>query len=231
MAEPAETNPPELGPSELEALVDEYADADLDGIAAEDEAEGEGEDEPQGQEAQKTQGALRVLPLHLTSKRATRGRPREIKRIPKVKDLEYHAQMSAEKAQFIDQDPVVLAARGRADVAEVLRHIKEQIACEQAAIHFQRIENEKYGKDTAQMSTRRIDALTKIAHIELEIKKMGGDLIDLRGERFQRVFALWISIIKDVASETMPPELIDLFFNRLSTAMEGWEDRATDNIR
>ncbi len=231
MADPAESTLPELGPSELEALVDEYADADLDGIAAEDEAEDEGENEPQGPEVKKTQGALKVLPLHLTSKRATRGRPREIKRIPKVKDLEYHAQMSAEKAQFIDQDPVVLAARGRADVAEVLRHIKEQIACEQAAIHFQRIENEKYGKDTAQMSTRRIDALTKIAHIELEIKKMGGDLIDLRGERFQRVFALWISIIKDVASETMPPELIDLFFNRLSTAMEGWEDRATDNIR
>lgn len=229
MADPAETNAPELGSSELDALVDEYADADIDGIDAEDEAEEARES--QGQEARKAQGALKVLPLHLTSKRATRGRPREIKRIPKVKDLEYHAQMSAEKAQFVDQDPVVIAARGRADVAEVLRHIKEQIACEQAAIHFQRIENEKYGKDTAQMSTRRIDALTKIAHIELEIKKMGGDLIDLRGERFQKVFALWIGIIKDVASETMPPELIDLFFNRLSSAMEGWEDKATDHIR
>jgi len=174
---------------------------------------------------------IQLLPTHLTAPRATRGRPREIGKIPSPGDLEYHAQMSTAKAKFVDQDPVVLAARSHQDASEVLRLVKSEIAREAAALHFQRIENEKLGKDTSQQSSRRIDALTKVANIELEIKKLGADVIDLHGEKFQRIFHLWIEMLREVAGETMRPEQIDLFFNRLSSMMEGWEDKASDLIR
>ena len=175
---------------------------------------------------------IRLLPQHLVAPRVTRGRPRELVRAPFPKDLlEYHAQMSAVKASFVDEDPVVVAARGQSDAADLLRLVKSEIAREAAALHFQRIENEKSGKDTSQQSTRRIDALVKVANIELEIKKLGASMMDLHGEKFQRVFHLWIEMLREVAAETMSPEQIDLFFNRLSTMMEGWEDRASDLIR
>jgi hypothetical protein len=194
-------------------------------------------DDPMGEppeimsEVDRQADIIRLLPMHLTAPKATRGRPREIGKVPTPRDLEYHANMSAAKAVFVDQDPVVQAARGRADAGEVLRLIKSEIAREAAALHFQRIENEKLGKDTSQQSSRRIDALTRVANIELEIKKLGADIIDLHGEKFQRVFHLWIEMLREVAAETMSPEQIDLFFNRLSTAMDGWEDKATDVIR
>jgi hypothetical protein len=180
----------------------------------------------------------RLLPVHAapnTGKNGLkverqRGRPRKVERMPTTSDLEYHAEMSEEKTRFIDKDPVYLAALGKADSSEVLHIIKSQVAREAAALEFQRIENEKFGKDTAQISTRRIDALTKIATIELEIKKLGGDVLDLHGEKFQRIFNMLIESFQEVASEVLSPEHVNLLFNRLGTTLEGWEDRAASAL-
>lgn len=176
----------------------------------------------------------RLLPVHAapnTGKNGLkverqRGRPRKVERMPTTSDLEYHAAMSEEKSRFIDLDPVYKAAQGKADSSVVLHIIKAQVAREAAALEFQRIENEKFGRDTAQISTRRIDALTKIANIELEIKKLGGDILDLHGEKFQRIFNMLIESFQEVASEVLSPEHVNLLFNRLGTVLEGWEDRA-----
>lgn len=195
-------------------------------------------------ERKKADAVLQILPVHAApllggkgkggnslkvERRA--GRPRRVERMPTTSDLQYHALISEEKAKFIDSDDVVSAARGNADTAQMLKLIKAEVAKEAAALHFQRIENEKYGKDTSQNSTRRIDALTKIANIELEIKKLGSDVMDLRHPKFQKVFTLWIEVMREVATETLTPELIDLFFNRFSTKIEGWEDRAAEELR
>ncbi len=195
-------------------------------------------DPVEGAEASESQETamsnVRQLPTHLLPRTATGrpiGRPRKINPKPTVNDLAYHAQMSEEKTKFISDDPVVKALSGRVDSAQLLATLRAEIAKEAAALHFTRIEAEKYGKDTAQTSTRRIDALTRIAHIELEIKKLAPDMIDVRGEKFQKIFAMFIEYLKETAQETLTPEAIDLFFNRFSTKMDGWEDRATDLIR
>jgi hypothetical protein len=117
------------------------------------------------------------------------------------------------------------------DGADLLRKLRSEIAKEAAALHFQRIENEKFGKDTSQTSTRRIDALTKIAHIELEIAKLGPSTIDVRSDKFQKVIKLFLDNIKEVASEILTPETLDLFFNTLGTKMDHWEDKAEEALR
>lgn len=179
------------------------------------------------------------LPLHtiadskgnITVKRG-RGRPKTVTRKPDITDLEYHAEMSEEKRKFIENDPVVIAtSKPHHEALPMLRVIASEIAREQAALAFQRVENEKLGKDTAQVSSRRVEALTKIANIELEMKKLGTDIIDFRSEKFAKVFQMWVEAIREVAEEVMPAELVDLFFNRLSTKLEGWEDKAADLTR
>src|SRR5690606_4044767 len=146
-----------------------------------------------------------------------RGRPRKVERMPTTSDLEYHAEIANIKQQFIEQDKLVQAARRNVDAQQILALIKEEVAVEAASPHFQRLENEKYGKDTSQNSSRRIDALTKIANIELEIKKLGGTTIDFKSEQMQKVFAFWVETIRDVTQEILTPEQIDVFFNRLET--------------
>ncbi len=228
-------------------------DNDLEEVEFEEENEAEPEDEGTAEEEvhQETTAAgniMKLLPIHAapySPRSATstpgggehlkvkrqRGRPRKVERMATTEDLEYHAKMVAEKAKFIDVDPVVLAARKHADPMAMLAVVKSEVATEQAALHFQRIENEKHGRDTSQVSSRRIDALKKIADIELEIKKLGADVIDIHGEKFQLVFKLWIEAIREVAVEVLGPEQVDLFFNRLQTKLEGWEDRASETLR
>jgi hypothetical protein len=176
-----------------------------------------------------------IIPLHAATggdglKRG-RGRPKKINPKPTTQDLLYHAEMMRQKAAFIDADPLVQSTRSRQEAIEVLQRVKEEVAREAASLHFTRIEEEKYGKDTSQMSSRRIGALREVASIELEIKKLGVASIDLKGERFQKVFKYLIDCIREAVEEVSTPEQLDLIFNRLETKLEGWEDRAQDIVK
>lgn len=189
-------------------------------------------------EAERVGKVVKLLPVHaapntgknpLVVKRG-RGRPRKVERMPTTSDLEYHGIIAEERGLHIDSDPVVKAAVANSDTADTLHLVKIEIAKEAASIHFQRLENEKFGKDTAQTSSRRIEALTKIAGIELEIKKLGANMIDLKSEKMQRVFRYFVERVRQVLTETLDEEEVDLVFNRLSTALEGWEDQCAELV-
>jgi len=203
-------------------------------------------DEPEAPtDSDRSNNVRRLLPVHAAptvggkAKGGTtlkverqRGRPRKVERMPTTSDLEYHDEIASEKQKFIDQDPVVIAAtKGKVEATHLLKLIRTEIAKEAAALQFQRMENEKFGKDTSQTSTRRIDALTKVANIELEIKKLGPSSIDPHSEEMQKILALWVDAIRDVAAETLVPEQVDLFFNRLMTKLEGWQDTVANANR
>ncbi len=210
-------------------------------LPEEDLLETSEETEPEMQsESSAVSNVVKLLPVHAapTTNGYTalkvdrgRGRPRKVERMPTTSDLEYHATMTEQKGKFVDGDPVVRATSKPTTPLDMLAIIKREVAKECAALHFQRLENEKLGRDTAQISTRRIDALKKIADIELEIKKLGSDVIDVHSEKFQRVAKFWVETIREIAEQTLQPEQIDMFFNRFMTAMEGWEEKVGDLTR
>lgn len=182
---------------------------------------------------------LQTLPVHdapntgknpLKVKRGP-GRPRKVERMPTTSDLEYHALMASQRDQFVKSDPIVRSVEGKGDSLSTLHMIKLGIAREAASLHFERIETEKRGRDTSMVSSKRIDALKKIAEIELKIHELDSDSINLSSERMQKIFALWVETMKEVAREVMPPEVMDLFFNRFATAMDDWEERASNVLR
>lgn len=218
---------------DLEKLVEDAADEQ--GV---DETDPVGDGEDSDDEGDREDNVLRLLPVHAAPRTGKndlkmtrqRGRPRKVERMPTTSDLQYHAEMSKEKAKFVANDPILKATLARADSGETLHIVKSEVAKEAAALQFQRMENEKLGRDTAQISSRRIEALTKIANIELEIKKLGGDLLDLRSEKFQSVFKLLVKDVLAVAKDVLEPEALDLLTNRLMTKLEGWEDRAAVTI-
>jgi hypothetical protein len=158
-------------------------------------------------------------------------RPRNMARNrPSQEDLEYYEALSEEREQFVAGDAVVQNSSGK-DPLALLSALKKEVARETACLAYQRMVNERTGRDTSAISGRRIDALKKIADIELEMHKIGFEQLDLYSEKLQRVFQLWTEIVKDAAVATLGPEQLDLFFNRLTTAMDGWEERAEDLIR
>lgn len=170
-----------------------------------------------------------VVPIHAATGQGVKrgpGRPKKINAKPTNDDLIYHAEMIRQKTAFINSDPLVQSTNLRQDAVETLQKVKEEIARESAALHFQRIEEEKYGKDTSQMSSRRISALREVANLELEIRRLGATHIDLKGERFQKIFKFFLETVREAADGSLSPEQIDLLFNRLGTMLEGWEEKA-----
>lgn len=208
-----------------------------------DDTDPHADDEPS--DSERAGNVRRLLPVHAAPTMGgkgkqgdaykverQRGRPRKVERMPTTSDLQYHDLMAQEKEKFIASDPVVIATtKGKAEATGLLKILQTEIAKEAAALQFQRMENEKFGKDTAQTSTRRIDALTKVANIALEIKKLGPGTIDPYGEDMQKILALWVDAIKEVCSETLSSEQVDLFFNRLMSKLEGWEEKVANAAR
>lgn len=183
----------------------------------------------------KKERSIQLMPVYTASPaRPTRGpgRPYATSRRPSPSDLEYHTMMAREREAFVGMDPVVHAIDDGLDSAALLRTVKREVATEAASLHFQRLESEKLGRDTSHVSYRRIDALTRIANIELDIRKIGADTIDLKGEKFQKIFKYLINAFRTGCVDIgMAPEQIDILFNHLSTSLEGWEDKVLDQVR
>lgn len=206
----------------------EISDKDADALLAEITGP-----EPRPQPIQQSIQVLFVPPKNQPQSggKALGNRPQRIGRSrPSQDDLEYYEALAEEREQFVSGDPVVQNASGK-DPLQLLSALKREVARETASLAYQRVVNERMGRDTSALSGRRIDALKKIADIELEMHKIGFDQLDLYSEKLQRVFQLWTEIVKDAAVATLGPEQLDLFFNRLTTAMDGWEERAADLIR
>jgi hypothetical protein len=182
----------------------------------------------------RSQPSIQVLvvpPKSQSGGRALGNRPQGFGRSRQTQeDLEYYEQEAEARKQFIANDPVVKNASGK-DPLAFLSAIKQEVAFEIANIAFQRELAARRGRDTSSFSKGRIDALKKIADVELEMHKIGFESLDLYSEKIQRVFQLWTEIVRDAAVETLQAEQLDLFFNRLTTAMDGWEERASDLIR
>jgi hypothetical protein len=183
-------------------------------------------EKPEGTSADKSHN---LVPFNAAVRRKG-GRPRKADRPPTLSEQEYNEALSEQLEEFIEADTLT-RSKEHANSLEVLRIVRDEIIREQASLAFKRTRDEKLGKDTTQASTRRIEALVKIANLELEIRKVGSDTIDLKDPKFQKVFTLWIDTIRKVVTELSPPEYVDLFFNRLMTEMDGWEDRASDALR
>lgn len=156
------------------------------------------------------------------------GRPRKVERAPQVSDLEYHAAMTEARQKFMASDPLLLAIEEKCEPGVILYQVKASVAREAASMAFDQIEGQKRGKDTSQMSGRRIEALKKIAEIELKLRELDAEAINFTGERFQKVFHFWIQRLSTTVKETLPEEMQDLFLSNFARSMENWEEEAAE---
>lgn len=176
----------------------------------------------------------KLVPLHVAGDAKVsrrRGRPQKLEAKPGLSDLAYYQALSEEKLKSISADEVVRAVESRVDALEVLRRVKVAIAKEAASLEFQRKEGEKRGRDGSQTSSRRIDALVKVANLELEMARLSASVLDLRSEPVQRLFEMFVEEIRDAALEVLDPKSFDLLFNKLEARLTGWEDKAEARLR
>lgn len=175
--------------------------------------------------AEEDDGILSVLPVPEEGEcqvKRPRGRPRK---------WDTAALAIKKKSDFIASDPLTLDIEKGTSSVTVLQRIRLEVSKEIAAIQYQRIELDREGKDTTNVSLKRINALERLAKIELKVKLLEHDSINLSSEKMQKLFMLWVETMREVASEVLPPEAVDLFLNRFATAMDGWEKKAEEALR
>lgn len=138
-----------------------------------------------------------------------------------------------EREAYVANHPLVRGHEPRAtgnSTVDNLNRIKHQLTIEAARLEFDRADRDHRGLDTSNLSSKIVTAWTKVSTIELNIQKSGVTVIDPNSEEMQRVHKMWVDILREVMTgmvteSVFPAEVLDLFFNKFSLAMEGWEDR------
>jgi len=175
--------------------------------------------------------AAAVLPINTPVKRGKTGRP---KKSQSEVEAEYNQAVIEQQVAFVERDDIVRAIARGEDAPKTLHLLKERIARSAAALEFIRLEQQKrgqYHREVPQIVSRQIAALKEIANIELEIRKLGTDALDLSNPRLRLVFKLLIDTFRDVAKDVLTPEQFDLVWNKLETELDGWEEKADSLIR
>jgi hypothetical protein len=211
------------------AITDEKASAILDEL---EEAEASDPVEP-SEHTKQVEKTAAVVPIQTAPKRR-RMAPLKVDRRPDWDAVEYHREMLKCQAELSDNSEVVKAIRADASSLTKLRALQEQIAMAASSLEFQQWELQKRrssAKDTAQIISRRISALKEVANIEREISQFSASTLNLRDERLQRIFAMFLEVFRDILNETLPDEQFDLIWNKLETALEGWENKADEILR
>lgn len=142
-------------------------------------------------------------------------------------DFDYFSRSKQQRDRHVDQDSLVKEA-GNEDnnPVGVLRKVQVQIAREAASLEYDKNEAILRGLDSTKYTVKRVECLKKIVDVELQIQQLNKLDTNVSLENMQAIFKIWIERLQVVASDVLTEEQSKMFFNRFSTAMEGWEQEA-----
>jgi hypothetical protein len=146
--------------------------------------------------------------------RRGRGRPRRIAVAPS--DDDYAAVLDEQRREHVSADPLVQQGAEDVEALAVLREVARGVSVEQAGIAFERRQAEHDGRDAAKLCSRRIDALMKLAQVELELHARRDD--ELRPDVLAAVRDSFLGVAREAAEETLGVGA-DSFIARLTKAI------------
>lgn len=175
-----------------------------------------------------------LLPLHAVADGGVnrpRGRPQKVERAPSRADLEHHAKVAQEQTEHVEQDEIVRAVADGRDPVDVLKKTAAALAREAAVLEHQRRQLELRGRDVGQLVSRRANILVQLTKLQIQVQEANPQLLDLRSEAMKIVFTEWLAKLAEVAQEVLTDQQYDVFFVRLESAFEGWEDDTESKLR
>lgn len=145
------------------------------------------------------------------------------------------ANLIANKAAFFEKDDLLKQIAKGVDSEDILHLVMTGFAQEAASLQFERIEAERTGRETSQLSIRRINALKAIGETWIRRKEqLAGKVIDLESPAFARLFNFLLETFREVMHKGgVPRDQAETVFVELSTRMgdETWEEEARRKMR
>lgn len=119
---------------------------------------------------------------------------------------------------------------------EVLLKIRDSMAAQAAVLNYVQHKLLKANKieKSIPIVTKHVVVLEKLAQLEMTLQKKlehSRAEIDVKSPEMEKILILWVQKMRAVATEIMPPDLLDLFFARFATAMSTWEDEAAQALK
>lgn len=145
------------------------------------------------------------------------------------------ATLQAAKAAFFDNDPLLQQIDTGVESEDILHLVMRGFAQEAASLNFERIEAERNGKETSQLSIRRINALKALGETWIKRKEqLSARTIDLESPAFVKLFEFMLETFREAMLQgNVPRDQAETVFARLSDRMDDdtWEQEARNRMR
>lgn len=149
-----------------------------------------------------------------------------------------NAKIAADVAlrqQFFKEDPLLCTVEKNVESEDVLQMVVQGFAREAASLEFERQQAEIQGRETSQISVRRINALKAVADTWLKRKdQVANKSIDLNSMAFRNLFKFIISTFREsMLQEGLTSDQIQVIMTALSSRLsdDTWEEEARIAMR
>lgn len=139
-----------------------------------------------------------------------------------------------QKTRDLATDPIVKTAKADPESADLLHHVVVSLAEEAASLGHERRNAELEGRETSQLSIRRVNALKAVAETWLKRKDQTANReIDLSSPQFKAVFSLTLEAFREAMTEaSLRPEMVEMVFAKLTAKLQdGWEQEARNRMK
>jgi len=132
------------------------------------------------------------------------------------------AELMKQKQSIMERDPIIETARTAPESTDLLHFVMVALAEEASSIGFERQEAERQGAETSNISTRRINALTKLVETWLKRKdQITTKEIDLKAPTTRALFQYVFEMFKDaMESSGLEPETTETVFAKVAKVLE-----------
>lgn len=145
------------------------------------------------------------------------------------------ANLVVQKQAFLDNDPLLQQIEDNVESEDTLLLVMRGYAQESASLEFERTEAERLGKETSQLSIRRINALKALSDTWIKRKEqLSGKTVDMASPAFSRLFSFMLDTFREsMLNGNVPRDHAETVFARLSDRMndETWETEAQNKMK
>lgn len=138
------------------------------------------------------------------------------------------------KSEHLENDDLTREILNNSEGEAVLDTVLLGLAQEASSIEFERMEAERHGRETVNISSKRARVLKAMADTVLKKKALvAGGVIDLESVAFKTVFGMILSTFKEAMKESgARPELVETTFSNLVKALdENWKEDARQKMK
>jgi hypothetical protein len=155
--------------------------------------------------------------------RRARGRPRTVVTAPSVDESKYHEEMKAIRDKFIAADALLRlsATDTTSTTSDVIDLVIAGLAAEQAGLLHTRQAAQDAGKDASTISSRRVDALVKLAHLVIERAHLDPNLTEPQPAALAKLRRLFVGVVAGVAEEVLGAEATSVFLDHFEARLPG----------